>query len=225
MALDLKKKLGPLPVWAWAGVGIGAIGIVYYLHEQSSSSSTTASTTAANDQAAQLAAEQAASGGTGDYGGGGDGGVASPTTPPAPADTSTVSDIDTQLQGINSELAGLSAQGVTDQTAGQSSVPFSQEISDVTGAISSLKSAGLISTSAPNSSSSAAKAKSVAGNSIITQLEDLKQGLVTKKQLGTGATAALAKANGNVTKAITERETDLAKAAKKPTTHATKPKK
>lgn len=231
MALDLKKKIGPLPVWGWTAVGAGALGIVYYLHERNAAS-TTASSTTASDQAAQLAAEQAANGDSGGYGpgygydSGGTGGV-TPTTPP-PADTSTVSDIDTQLQGINSELAQLSAQGVTDQTAGSTTIPFSTELSDVTGAIASLKAAGLVSSSAPNSASPAAKGKSVAGLPILKQLEDVKSALASGKavpKLGANASKQLAAVGGNVQAAITAREDALTKAAKKPTTHATKPKK
>lgn len=36
---ELKKKLGPLPVWAWALLGFGLFAILYYEHEKSSSSS------------------------------------------------------------------------------------------------------------------------------------------------------------------------------------------
>lgn len=52
----MKKKYGPLPLWAWVVVIGGTIGV--YLLYKNGSSSSTASSTAATD--AQLAAEQAA---------------------------------------------------------------------------------------------------------------------------------------------------------------------
>lgn len=233
MAIDLKKKLGPLPVWAWGGLGAAGLGIAYYLHSQSSSSATTSSSTVdpntidpstgipwSQEYQALQNSEGAGSGG----GGTGSSGSSGIDTTGLATGTTTTDQLAQDLQAIQDEISTQSSAGLTDTT----SVPFGQEISDVTGAISALGTAGLLpiaagtTTAAPKGSSAAAKAKSVAGLTIINQLEDLKAGIVTKAQLGPNATAQLAAVNGNVTKAIAARQSTLTKTAAKPVARETK---
>lgn len=42
MALDLKKKMGPLPVWSW-GLLVG-VAVLYYMHSRAASSATSSTT-------------------------------------------------------------------------------------------------------------------------------------------------------------------------------------
>lgn len=212
--IDLKKKVGPLPVWGWALLGTGTLGVAYYLHARSASSptaATTAADTAAQQQAA--AADQGVpyydSGSGGGSGGGSTGSTSS-------QDSATLTDIDSQLQGVNANLAALSAGQLTDTGAPS----LTQEVNDVAGAVAALQSAGLLGTAsaAPKGSSPVAKGKSVAGLPILAQLEDLKAGLVNKTALGPNATKQLATVGGNVNKAITARQSAIKAVPKKPTT-------
>lgn len=218
--IDLKKKLGPLPIWGWAALGTGTLGVVYFLHRSSSTSSTAATQTDAN-----LAAEQAAAGnaaGTGYYGDSGSAGAASA----APAagvgyatGVTTTDDLASELAGIQEQIAAYSVPAATDPTP---SSTITSEAADLVAAQAALAQLGLGGTPTPTTGgTAAAKGKSAAGLPILTQLEDLQKGLVTKAQLGPGAAAALATTKGNVAKAIAARETPLKKAAAKPTTHKT----
>lgn len=217
MALDLKKKAGPLPVWGWIVLGGGTLGVFYFLHRSSTSSSTTAATNATD---AELAAEQAAVDGTagapvdtGDSGGGASGALA----PAAATGTVTTDQLDADLQTIQGELSTFSQTPAVDAAPPPT---IAQEASDLLAAQSALASlAGGGTSTGAGSGTTAAKAKSVAGLPILTQLDDLKAGLVTKAQLGSGATAALSSANGNVAKAIAARPATIA--AQKPTQRVT----
>lgn len=231
MAIDLKKKLGPLPVWAWAGLGVGTLGIAYYLHERNASSSATTSTSTVDPntidpstgipwsqeyEALQNSDGADTGGGTGSSGGIDTTGLATGTT--------TTDQLAQDLQAIQDEISSESAAAGVGTGAGATTIPFGQEITDVTGAISALGSAGLIpmtTTASATGSTPAAAAKSVAGLTILAQLQDLAAGLVTKSQLGPNATAQLAATNGNVSKAIAARESTLTKTAAAPVTRAT----
>lgn len=214
MALDLKKKAGPLPVWGWIVVGTGVLGVLYYLHARSSSSS---SATPAND--ASLAGEEAALNGTS---GDSDGGIGGSGVLTAPAATGTVTtdQLDSDLQTIQAEISAFSQTPATDPSAQPT---IAQEASDLLAAQSALQSLGAGGTSTgAGQGTPAANAKSVAGLPIIQQLQDLQEGLVTKAALGSGASAALAAAGGNVAKAIATRPA-VATPSTAPVTRATPP--
>jgi len=227
-SIDLKKKLGPLPVWGWALLGAGTLGVVYYIRSKSSSS-TTAATTSTADQidpatgqsyASELAAAQAANAAnTGSAG-------SAASTPAATTDLTGIAtgitstdQLATQLAAIQDELATQSTAAPTDTTA---ATTITGEAQDLLNAQAALQALGLGATPTPTTGGTpAAKGKSAAGLTILAQLQDLKAGLITKTQLGPNAAKALATTNGNVAKAIASRQTPLTKAATKPTTHTT----
>lgn len=194
--LDLKKKLGPLPVWGWIVGGAGALGVLYYLHRSSSAASTAAATpvtsTATTDPGA----------GVPDDGGGGGGADTS-----SPVDTSglatgtiTTDQLDQDIQAGFAELASQAQNPVVDNAP-----TFGQEVTDVTGAVAALRKAGFVGQPAKGSSA-AAKAKGVPHLTIVQQLEDLRKGTLTRGQLGPNARKALTNNNNNVGKAIAARQ-------------------
>jgi len=176
----LKKKIGPLPAWAWVVVIGGAIGAyLLYRRSSSSSSSTTPTSTAASQEAqvdptnplgltyAQESADEAAgidpdtgetyaeeqsqaaqsqdtagtgggSSGNGSSGGGGGGGQLS----------SSLSSLDTDVQGLNSTLQSIQSSGgltdgssTTTTTATAPAGPgqtLAGEIGDIGSAVSAL---------------------------------------------------------------------------------------
>ena len=68
------RKLGPLPVWAWGAIGVGGIGVLYYLHKKGSSSSSSAAMPATAAQPATGTLGGFDTGGGGATGGGSGGG-------------------------------------------------------------------------------------------------------------------------------------------------------
>lgn len=218
--INLKKKVGPLPIWGWIVLGGGGLGLLYYLHEKDSSS-----TTSSADTDAALAAEQQSANTPYPYYDSGSGGAASPTTVP-PSDTTTVSDLEGQLNDIQGELDTLSQGGLQDQE--QNAYPsLTQEGQDLLAAKSTLQSLGLVANgsqttstgSSPKGATATALAKLVPGLTILQQLEDVQAGKLPKTDLGTNAKAALAAANGNVAQAIKNREALTETSSKKPVTH------
>src|SRR5581483_5771691 len=105
--IDLKKKVGPLPVWGWAVLGAGSLGVIYYLRRSSSSSN------AATQSDAALAAEQQAA--QDGYGYAGDAGGAGASQLPANLATGATStdQIDSDLASgfadLQASLADLAA--------------------------------------------------------------------------------------------------------------------
>ena len=230
--IDLEKKLGPLPVWGWALLGGGTLGVVYYIRSRSSSSSTTAASTVDpntidpatgipwSQEAATNAADAAAAGA-------GAGGI-TPTPPPA-IDTSgfatgitSTDQLATQLAAIQQEISAQSTGALTNPSP---TTTITGEATDLLAAQAALQSLGLGGTPTPTTGGTpAAKGKSIAGLTILQQLADVRAGVLTKAQLGPNAAKVLATANGNVNKAIAARQTPLVKAAKKPTTYVVPPK-
>lgn len=162
----MKKKIGPLPLWAWIAVVGGAVGIfLLYKSNSSGSSSSTANANTVDPssptgltygQEAQdsalgtdpatgetYAQEQAASSADDSSGGGTAGSTDTGTTTD---DSAELGQIDSDIQVLNSNL--LAGQGLqdADPNAGQT---FGGEISDVVGGITALKAAGLIGAAAP----------------------------------------------------------------------------
>lgn len=139
----MKKKLGPLPVWAWAAIGAGVLVFMYWRSRQSSSSSSTDQVDPSNplgltygQETADIAqgidpntgqtyaAEQS-------VGAAGGGGVSSGTS------SDDLSTIDSDLGIISSQLATLQGgTGLTDSTTPGGT--FLGEVQDVTGTFGAL---------------------------------------------------------------------------------------
>lgn len=225
--IDLKKKLGPLPVWGWALLGAGGLGVVYYMRSKSSSS-TTASTVDPNtiDPATgipysqELQAAQANAG----YGAGAGGVASTPSSPTFDTSglatgTTSTDQLDAELQAIQAEISTQSTNALTNTSP---ATTITGEATDLLNAQAALASLGLGGSPTPTTGgTAAAKGKSAAGLTILAQLKDLQAGLIAKTQLGPNAKAQLTAVGGNVAKAITARATPLAVAAAKPTTHTT----
>lgn len=84
MAIDLKKKIGPLPAWGWGAVGLAGGGLFLWWRHQQAAASTAASTTAANTTTSG-ASPNPYTGGDGwpDYVPPGTGAYTGPTTTPS----------------------------------------------------------------------------------------------------------------------------------------------
>ena len=241
--INLKKKIGPLPTWGWAVLGVGTLGIVYYLHKRNASSSSSSGQSATD---AELAAEQdaAASG----YPYAGDSGSSTGADTSLPAEVASdgsgqgswiENELSAGFGAIQDQLAALSLAAPTDNTAATTTssaatgvtslagLPIKQQLADVAAGADPVSALGpnalkqfekdLSPTPAPTATASpsvtspkgstpAATGKSIAGLTIIEQLDDLQAGLVTKSQLGPNAAAALSSAGGNIDKAITARQ-------------------
>jgi hypothetical protein len=121
----VKRKLGPLPLWAWILIAGGAIGIVWYLRKPQA---------LAGDTTALPATQQIPDSGApapGDSGGGGAGdGTVPPTTPtPVQSLTDELGDVTNLLGGVTGFVDALpGGQGVTDQPAPVQT--FAGEIAD-----------------------------------------------------------------------------------------------
>ncbi|HET9721123.1 MAG TPA: hypothetical protein VFP55_13665 [Solirubrobacteraceae bacterium] len=160
----MKKKLGPLPTWAWIVIVGGTIAI-YIVRKRSSASSTSANANSVDpsspmgltyaqeqqDQAAGIdpatgqtyAAEQlAATSGTAGTGGGG--GALSSSGAPDP----TLAAIEGDLSGINTNLALINGgQGVSDSiTPAQT---FTGELTDLASGVTALRALQATLTPAP----------------------------------------------------------------------------
>jgi len=223
VAIDLKKKLGPLPVWAWAGLGAGTIGVIYYIRSKSTSSSTTSAT----DQ--QLAAEQAALANQAGYpptvdttGPSGGGGPATPvdTTGLATGYTST-DQLAQGLAAISDQLNTLSLAGPVDTGIASPAQTLVGEATDLINAQAALKKLGLGGTATPRTGGTPTAKGKATGLPILAQLQDLQKHIITKNQLGTNAAKQLAATHGNVSAAIARRENKVTQHAKKPTRHTT----
>lgn len=213
MAIDLKKKLGPLPVWAWGVLGAGGLGITYYLYERHlANSGTTATTTTPITSTPPL--------GGSDGGGGVSGGSPSVPTSPGPSVPTSVT---TALQEIQQELANQSAGAPVDTATPVSPIAaFTQEATNFAAAQKALKALeGGGTTTATKGGSTVARTKQIPGLSIISQLQDLQHGLITKSALGPNAKKALDNAGGNINHAIANRRAKLTAGTTKPTRHVT----
>lgn len=124
----MKKKYGPLPLWAWVVVIGGTIGVYLLYKNGSSSSSTTANTTDA-ELAAEQAAEEAATGTTGTTGDTGSSGT---------TDSTDSADLSAALDGISTQLATMQATGLQDTATETPVGTFADEINDVTAGATAL---------------------------------------------------------------------------------------
>ena len=228
-SIDLKKKLGPLPVWGWALLGAGSLGVVYYIRSKSSSSTATSSTADQLDPATGLsyASELATAQAANTAGTAGSAGSAADTPT---VDTSGLATGLTTTDQLATELAVIQAQLSTQSsgalTSASPATTLTGEATDLLNAQAALQALGLGGAGAGSPTpttggTAAAKGKSAAGLTIVAQLQDLQKGLIAKTQLGPNAAAQLTAVGGNVAKAIAARATPLAVAATKPTTHAT----
>ena len=231
--IDLKKKLGPLPVWGWALLGAGGLGLVYYLRSKSSSSTTAGTTSTVDPNTidpstgipwSQEAQANAANIGAGSAGSAANTPVTGGTDLTGIATGLTSTDqLATELAVIQAELSGQSNGALVSASP---ATTITGEATDLLNAQAALAQLGLGGTGpgsmTPTTGGTAtAKGKSAAGLTILAQLQDLQKGLIAKTQLGPNAAKQLTAVGGNVAKAITARSTPLTVAAAKPTTHAT----
>lgn len=122
----MKRKIGPLPLWAWVLIAGGTVGIVWYLRSGSSSSSSGAPVDGS------LPATGAAPGDALGSGGGG-----SDLAPAAPfTGTATTDDIYGALLGPSGQI---SAQGLTDGGADSPLQTWGGEVNDVAEGIGALQ--------------------------------------------------------------------------------------
>ena len=229
--IDLKKKLGPLPVWGWALLGAGGLGLVYYLRSKSSASTAaTTSTVDPNtiDPSTGIPWSQEAQANAANIGAGSAGSAAN--TPAPTTDLTGIATGLTSTDQLATELAVIQAELSTQSNGAlvnaSPATTITGEATDLLNAQAALQQLGLGGTGAGSMTPTtggtpAAKGKSAAGLTILAQLQDLQKGLITKTQLGPNAAKQLTAVGGNVAKAITARATPLTVAAAKPTTHAT----
>lgn len=151
----MKKKLGPLPVWAWALIGAGVVAFLYFRSSSSSSSSSSQlnqvdpnnplGLTYAQENAdiaagidpntgQTYASEQAAADQSAASSGGGSG------------TTDTTGTTGDDLSGFLTTYGELQSAGLIDQGAQTPAQTFAGEIADVTGAIGALQASGLVPT-------------------------------------------------------------------------------
>lgn len=204
--IDLKKKLGPLPVWGWIVGGAGVLGLFYYLHRGTSSASTASTLPVASTGTTDPGA------GTPDAGGSGGAGGSPTDTSGLATGTISTDQLDQDIQALGFQLAAQGQDPVVDNAP-----TFGQELADVTSAVAALRKSGFIGQPAKGSSATA-KAKGVAHLTIRQQLEDLQKHTLTRGQLGPNARKVLAQNNNNVAKAIAAREKPK---PKKPVSRAT----
>lgn len=175
MALDLKRKVGPLPLWGWLGLG-GVAGLyLYERNKTTASTSSTAATPAATDSGT-VAPDQ----GAGDWSGlGGGGGITSPPDQGSPSTGggSSQPDYSGALAALTAAIQGLGA-------APASGVP---------------------NTPASPVGSAAPSGVPVNQLPIRTQLQQYAAGNLTRAQLGPNARKVLNAAGGNARKAIASR--------------------
>lgn len=110
----LNKRVGPLPVWAWAGGVVGGIGVfLLFKHFQGTSTSTSASLPATSSQST----------GPGALGGSGSSSLpdSSQTSGPATATTTNNTDILGAIGALGSQIAGLASSiaGIGTNAGGQ----------------------------------------------------------------------------------------------------------
>jgi hypothetical protein len=124
MAVDLKKKVGPLPLWAWVGVGGGAlIGLYEYEKNKTSSTASTAAAAPATDSGTVTPDTSGDSGGSGStdpsapIGGTGTNQPGDGYTPP------WVSSLITAIQGL-APAASTTPTGTTPTATTSSGVPI-----------------------------------------------------------------------------------------------------
>jgi hypothetical protein len=92
LGATLSRKIGPMPMWAWVGIGVAVLAW-YLIKKKSSTSSTTASTSSTDLTSAQAAANEFATAGLMPYQGGdvyinNTTGSTEPGNPPPPAGVS-----------------------------------------------------------------------------------------------------------------------------------------
>lgn len=115
----MKKKLGPLPMWAWIVIAGGTIGILWYLRSRSSSPPADSSATDATLPDTAGAPPDASGGSSGNI------------------STATPDDIYNALLGIQSQLAALPGEGpAVPDTPVQT---FAGEIGDVSAGVAALQ--------------------------------------------------------------------------------------
>lgn len=121
----MKKKYGPLPLWAWGAVGVVAV-YLWYRYSQSSSSATTAATTSSD-------------------------GI-------DPATGISYADEEAAYQNEAASALSPGSGGSSDGGGGDGTTTpdLGQELSDVTGFITDLENAGLVSAPGSNSNGSSA---------------------------------------------------------------------
>jgi hypothetical protein len=216
-SIDLKKKLGPLPVWGWALLGAGTLGVVYYIRSKSSSVDPNTIDPSTGIPWSQEAAANAANIGAGSSGSAANTPAPTPDLSGIATGLTSTDQLDAELQVIQQELSAQSNGALVNASP---ATTITGEATDLLNAQSALQSLGLGGSPTPTTGGTpAAKGKSAAGLTILAQLQDLQKGLITKAQLGPNAAAQLTAVHGNVTKAIAARQTPLVQAAKKPTTH------
>lgn len=126
----MKRKLGPLPVWAWVLIAGGTIGIIWYLRTPSSAA---VSPTSIYDSSLPATAGPAQAVDTATGGGGGGGAVS-----PVPGAVTTTDDIWLQLMELQGDVAALSGgQGLTDPPPATTS--WASQFAEVAAAITTVR--------------------------------------------------------------------------------------
>jgi hypothetical protein len=122
----VKRKIGPLPLWAWVLIAGGTVGIVWYLRAKPTAPDT------AGDGSLPATSGAPGSGGVDSTG-------SDLASPPPFTGSATTDDILAALSGISGQLATLpGGQGLTDGGSDSPVMTWSGELSDVATGITNL---------------------------------------------------------------------------------------